>query len=94
VHNIKLWALGWFNIETDLSIGELLDKIVQNLPYRDDSSAIDKKCVTTLSTVITIQDIVITSPENGRLVRDGQQRSKRCQHLVERYNDMVNRITI
>jgi hypothetical protein len=42
VHNIKLWALGWFNIEIGLSVGELLDKIVQKLPYRDDSSAIDK----------------------------------------------------
>jgi hypothetical protein len=42
VHNIKLWALSWFNIETGLSVDELLNKIVQKLPYCDDSSAIDK----------------------------------------------------
>jgi endonuclease V-like protein UPF0215 family len=52
------------------------------------------KCVTTLSTVITIQDIVITFLENSRLVRDGQHGSKRCQRLVKRYNDMMNHITI
>jgi hypothetical protein len=38
-----------------------------------------------------IQDIVITFLENGRLVRDGQQRSKHCQHLVKRYNDLRKR---
>jgi hypothetical protein len=43
---------------------------------------------------MTIQDIVIIFPENGRLVSDGQQRSKHCQRLVKHYNDMMNRITI
>jgi hypothetical protein len=42
IHKIRLGAPGWFNIETDLSEGELLDKPVQKLPYCDDSSAINK----------------------------------------------------
>jgi hypothetical protein len=42
MHNIKLRALGWFNIETGLTVDKLLDKLVQKLPYFDDSSAIDK----------------------------------------------------
>jgi hypothetical protein len=42
VHKIRLGALGWSNIETGLLENELLDKLVQNLSYCDDSSVINK----------------------------------------------------
>jgi hypothetical protein len=42
VHKIKLGAPGWSNIEICLLESELLDKLVQKLPYYDDSSIVNK----------------------------------------------------
>jgi hypothetical protein len=42
VHEIRLGAPGWSNIETGLSENELLDKLVQKLSYCDISSAANK----------------------------------------------------
>jgi hypothetical protein len=42
VHEIRLGAPGWSNIETGLLENELLDKLVQKLPYYDDSSVVNK----------------------------------------------------
>jgi hypothetical protein len=42
VHKIRFGAPGWSNIETGLLESGLLDKLVQKLPYCDDSSAINK----------------------------------------------------
>jgi hypothetical protein len=42
VHKIRLGALGWSNIETGSSENGLLDKLVQKLPYCDDSSIVNK----------------------------------------------------
>jgi hypothetical protein len=38
VHKIRLGALGWSNIETGLLENEFRDKLVQKLPYCDESS--------------------------------------------------------
>jgi hypothetical protein len=42
VHKIKLESSGRSNIETSLLENELLHKLVQKLPYCDDSSIINK----------------------------------------------------
>jgi hypothetical protein len=42
IHKIRLRALGWSNIETYLLENEFLDKLVQKLPYCDDSSVVNK----------------------------------------------------
>jgi hypothetical protein len=41
-HKIRLGALGWSNIKTCLLENELLDNLVQKLPYCDVSSAVNK----------------------------------------------------
>jgi hypothetical protein len=42
MHKIRLGAPGLSNIETGLSENKLLDKLVQELPCCDVSSAVDK----------------------------------------------------
>jgi hypothetical protein len=42
VHKIRLGAPGWSNIEIGLLESEVLDKLVQKLPYCDDSSIVNK----------------------------------------------------
>jgi hypothetical protein len=42
VHKIRLRSLGRSNIEISLLENEFLDKLVQKLPYYDDSSIVNK----------------------------------------------------
>jgi hypothetical protein len=42
VQKIRLGAPRWPNIEIGFSESELLDKLVQKLPYCDDSSIVNK----------------------------------------------------
>jgi hypothetical protein len=44
VHKIRLGAPDWSNIETSLLESDFLDKLVQKLPYCDDSSIVSKMC--------------------------------------------------
>jgi hypothetical protein len=88
IHKIRLEAPGWSNIETGLSEGELLDKAVQKLPYCVMTHQQSTKCVTTLSTVITLQHVIITFLENSRLVRELVNKSQNVAnalYIVQRF---------
>jgi hypothetical protein len=93
VHNIRLGALGWFNIETDLledelknyhtcSVSSTLNKVYHHLVDHSHSRnrvTIQQTVTTLQQIIITFSQTVITLSEDIRLVRELVNRgSKRC----------------